>query len=111
MNDLKRVAAIHDISGYGKCSLTVVMPVMSAMGIEVCPVPTALLSTHTAGFTGYTFNDLTDDMEGFLNHWKTLDLNIDLSLIHIFRADFGNSCERPACLPAEIPLPAYDVSF
>ncbi len=77
MNDLKRVAAIHDLSGYGKCSLTVVMPVMSAMGIEVCPVPTALLSTHTAGFTGYTFNDLTEDMEGFLNHWKTIDLNID----------------------------------
>ena len=77
MNDLKRVAAIHDMSGYGKCSLTVVIPVMSALGIEVCPVPTALLSTHTAGFTGYTFNDLTDDMDAFLKHWKTLDLNID----------------------------------
>lgn len=77
MENLKRVAAIHDMSGYGKCSLTVVIPVMSAMGIEVCPVPTALLSTHTAGFAGYTFNDLTDDMEGFLKHWKTLDMNID----------------------------------
>ncbi len=77
MEKLKRVAAIHDMSGYGKCSLTVVIPVMSAMGIEVCPVPTALLSTHTAGFTGYTFTDLTDDMEGFLDHWKTLDMDID----------------------------------
>ena len=47
MNGLKKVAAIHDISGVGRCSLTVIIPVLSAMGVQVCPVPTAVLSAHT----------------------------------------------------------------
>jgi len=46
----KRVAAIHDLSGVGRCSLTVIMPILSAMGVQACPVPTAILSTHTGGF-------------------------------------------------------------
>lgn len=71
---LKRVAAIHDISGFGKCSLTVAIPILSAAGVEVCPVPTAVLSTHTGGFEGFTFRDLTDDLEAFTNHWKSLSL-------------------------------------
>ena len=69
--------AIHDISAYGKCSLTVVIPVVSAMGIEVCPIPTALLSTHTSGFENFTFNDLTSDVGDILNHWRTLDMQVD----------------------------------
>ena len=73
----KRCVAIHDISAYGKCSLTVVMPVVSAMGVEVCPIPTALLSTHTSGFSGFTFNDLTKDVGDILNHWRELDMNVD----------------------------------
>jgi pyridoxine kinase len=73
----KRVAAIHDISGFGKCSLTVALPILSAAGIEASLMPTAVLSTHTGGFTGYTFRDLTNDLRPFANHWKSLGLNFD----------------------------------
>ena len=59
MKRTPRVAAIHDLSGFGRCSLTIVMPVLSAMGIQCCPLPTAYLSTHTGGFTGNTFLDMT----------------------------------------------------
>lgn len=65
-----RVAAIHDLSGFGRCSLTIVMPVLSAMGAQCCPLPTALLSTHTGGFQGNTFLDLTDQMEPVTAHWR-----------------------------------------
>ena len=51
----KRVAAIHDLSGVGRCSLTVIMPILSAMGVQACPVPTAILSTHTGGFGEVAF--------------------------------------------------------
>ncbi len=73
----KRVAAIHDISGFGKCSLTVALPVISAAGIEVSVIPTAVLSTHTGGFTGFTYRDLTDDILPIANHWCTLGLKFD----------------------------------
>lgn len=65
-----RVAAIHDLSGFGRCSLSIVMPTLSAMGVQCCPLPTAYLSTHTGGFTGNTFLDLTDQMESVTRHWK-----------------------------------------
>ena len=58
---LKRIVTIQDISCFGKCSLTVALPVISAMGVETAVIPTAVLSTHTTGFTGYTFRDLTAD--------------------------------------------------
>ena len=73
----KRVAAIHDISCFGKCSLTVAMPIISAAGIEVSVIPTAVLSTHTGGFPGYTYRDLTDDILPIVSHWQTLDLSLD----------------------------------
>lgn len=73
----KRVAAIHDISGFGKCSLTVALPIISAAGIEVSAIPTAVLSTHTGGFTGFTYRDLTEDMTPFAEHWKSLNLHFD----------------------------------
>ncbi len=73
----KRVAAIHDISCFGKCSLTVALPVISAMGVEVSAIPTAVLSTHTGGFTGYTFRDLTEDILPIVRHWQTLNLHFD----------------------------------
>ena len=66
----KRVAAIHDISGFGKCSLTVALPIISAAGIETAVIPTAVLSTHTGGFPGFTFRDLTDDIMPIAEHWK-----------------------------------------
>ncbi len=74
MEKLKRVIAINDISGFGKCSLTVAIPILSSAGLEICPVPTAILSTHTGGFTGYTYRDLTDDLNDYTNHWKSLNL-------------------------------------
>lgn len=73
----KRIATIQDISCFGKCSLTVALPVISAMGIECAIVPTAVLSTHTGGFTGYTFCDLTDELDKIRAHWKDLDLKFD----------------------------------
>ncbi len=77
MERLKRVAAINDISGFGKCSLTVALPVISAMGIEVAALPTAVLSTHTGGFPDFTYRDLTADMRPIAEHWKSLRLNFD----------------------------------
>jgi len=74
---LKRVAAIHDISGFGKCSLTVALPVISAAGIETTVLPTAVLSTHTGGFTDFTYRDLTEDIQSIADHWKSLNINFD----------------------------------
>lgn len=65
---MKRVMSIQDISCIGKCSLTVALPIISAAGIETAIVPTAVLSTHTQ-FKGFTFRDLTDDMEPIRDHW------------------------------------------
>ncbi len=73
----KRVAAIHDISCFGRCSLTVALPIISAAGIETSVIPTAVLSTHTGGFEGYTFRDLTDDIWPIVEHWKSLGLHFD----------------------------------
>lgn len=70
-----RVAAIHDMSGFGRCSLTVAIPVLSAMGLQCCPVPTAFLSTHTGEFEGFTFLDMTDEMPAVAAHWNTLGLH------------------------------------
>lgn len=73
----KRVAAIHDISCFGKCSLTVALPIISAAGIECAGIPTAVLSTHTGGFSGYTFRDLTDDILPIAQHWKKENITVD----------------------------------
>ncbi len=73
----KRIAAIHDLSGFGRTSLMVVIPIFSTMGIEVCPLPTAVLSTHTSGFENFRFVDLTAAMHDFLQHWQELSLKFD----------------------------------
>jgi len=73
----KRIITIQDISCVGRCSLTVALPIISAAGIETSILPTAILSTHTGGFEGYTFRDLTDDIEPIVAHWETLDLQAD----------------------------------
>jgi len=73
----KKALAIHDISGVGRCSLTVALPVISVMGIETSVLPTAVLSTHTGGFVDFTFRDLTSDMLPMLRHWQELDLQFD----------------------------------
>lgn len=72
-----RVAAIHDLSGFGRCSLTVALPVLSAMGVQCCPLPTAFLSTHTGGFEGFTFLDMTEEMPRVARHWESLGLRFD----------------------------------
>ena len=68
-----RVAALHDLSCFGRCALTVVMPTLSVMGYQVVPIPTALLSTHTGGFEDLYFRDLTEDMEQISAHLARLD--------------------------------------
>lgn len=77
MDKLKRIAAIHDISGLGKCSLTVALPVISASGVECACIPTALLSTHTGEFTGFTFRDLSDELLPIAEHWKREGVELD----------------------------------
>ena len=67
----KRALAIHDISCFGRCSLTVALPILSAAGIETTILPTAVLSTHTGGFSGFTVRDLTDDLRPIKAHWLT----------------------------------------
>ena len=74
---IKRVAAIHDLSGFGRASLTAIIPTLSSMGVQVCPLPTAILSNHTGGFDHYSFVDLTDTMEEYIDHWKRLNLTFD----------------------------------
>jgi len=76
VNSAKRILAIHDISGFGRCSLTVALPIISAMGFECVCVPTAVLSAHT-GIEGYTCRDLTDDIPGVLTHYRDLGLEFD----------------------------------
>lgn len=74
---IQRVAAIHDLSGFGRVSLAVVIPILSTMGIQVCSLPTAVLSTHTGGFKNFHFVDLTDHMEAYIAHWKEIGIDFD----------------------------------
>lgn len=67
-----RIAAIHDLSCYGRCALTVIIPTLSVMGYQVIPLPTALLSTHTGGYSNLHFRDLTDDMEQIAAHFSRI---------------------------------------
>lgn len=73
---LKKVAAINDLSGIGKCSLTVAIPILSALKVQCCPFPTAILSSQT-GFSEYTFLDLTKEMKKYSKTWKNLNLEIN----------------------------------
>jgi len=75
-NPVKRVAAVHDLSGFGRASLTVVIPILSTMGMQVCPLPTAVLSTHSK-FSDYRFIDLTEYLEDYIRHWKDLNIQFD----------------------------------
>lgn len=77
MNPPKKIAAIHDLSALGRCALTVILPTLSVMGYQVVPIPTALLSTHTGGYTDMHFRDLTDDMERISEHFQSLGTSFD----------------------------------
>ena len=97
---MKRIITVQDISCVGKCSLTVALPVISAMGVETCILPTAVLSTHTM-FKGFTFHDLTAEITPITEHWKKEKIHFDaiytgylgsfeqLDLMHKLIADFG----------------------
>ena len=73
----KKVLTIQDISCVGQCSLTVALPIISACGVETCVLPSAVLSTHTGGFKGFTFRDLTEDMPAIREHWEKEGIKFD----------------------------------
>lgn len=73
----KKLLAINDISCVGRCSLTVALPIISSVGVECSILPTAILSTHTGGFSGYTFLDFTDEMKKVSDHWLSLNRKYD----------------------------------
>lgn len=75
-NKVKRIAAVHDLSGFGRVSLTVVIPILSSMGFQVCPLPTAVLSSHTQ-YPEFSILDLTDEMPRIIAEWKKLDVQFD----------------------------------
>lgn len=75
-NRMKKIALINDLSGFGKCSLTASIPVISAMGIQACPLPTAVLTSQT-GFSDYYCDDYTDRMDYFTQEWQKLDVSFD----------------------------------
>lgn len=83
----KRILTIQDISCVGQCSITVALPILSACGIETCILPTAVLSTHTGGFKGFTFRDLCDDIPKITEHWKNENIMFDA----VYTGYLGNS--------------------
>lgn len=125
--DYKRVLTIQDISCVGQCSLTVALPIISACGIETAVLPSAVLSTHTAGFSGYTFRDLTDDLPEIAKHWQKENIKFDSiytgylgSTKQIdYVANIFDSCGKDDCVKVVDPAmadggklyPAFDAGF
>lgn len=123
----KRLLTIQDISCVGQCSLTVALPIISACGIETAVLPSAVLSTHTAGFSGYTFRDLTDDMPEIAKHWQKENIKFDAiytgylgSTRQIdYVADIFSSCGKENCIKIVDPAmadggklyPGFDAEF
>ena len=75
-NNQKKIAVINDISGFGKCSIAVALPIISHMKIQCCPLPTSVFSNHT-GFDSFYYRDFTSDMERYIDEWKKLDLKFN----------------------------------
>ena len=102
---IPRIAAVHDLCGYGKCSLGVAIPVLSAAGADVCPVPTGLFSSHTA-FPGWYMHDTTDILADYLAAWKGIDVEIDAvysGFLTAFRAEAGMRPFFSSSLPRYLP--------
>lgn len=74
---IKKVMAVHDLSCVGRCSLSVILPILSAMGIQVCPLPTAILSTHLGGFSTVSFSDFSSHIASFSAHWQREGISFD----------------------------------
>lgn len=107
----KRLLTIQDISCVGQCSLTVALPVISACGIETAILPSSVLSNHTAGFSAWTFRDLTDEMPNILDRWKKENVDFDAfytgyvskaQIPHIL--DIMNQVARPGALRIVDPV-------
>lgn len=123
----KRILTIQDISCVGQCSLTVALPIISACGIETSILPSAVLSTHTAGFTGFTVRDLTDDIPGIHNHWQKEAISFDAIYTGYLGstkqigmvADIFRTMGAPNCLKIVDPAmadngslyPAFDMEY
>ncbi len=93
-NKVKKIAAVHDLSGAGRVSLTVVIPILSSMGFQVCPLPTAVLSSHTQ-YPHFSFLDLTDEMPKIINEWKQLKYNLTLFIQAILGSPQPNTNRIP----------------
>ena len=89
-----RVAAIHDLSGFGRCSISVILPVLSAMGVQVCPVPTAVLSSHTGGLGDPVIRGLTDYIEPALRHYQSLGVEFEA----VYTGFLGSGEQVDCCL-------------
>ena len=125
--DYKRILTIQDISCVGQCSLTVALPILSACGLETAVLPSAVLSTHTAGFTGFTVRDLAEDIPAIRKHWMKEGIGfaaiytgslgstqqID-DVLDIFRDCGGDSCVKivdPAMADNGKLYPAFDGGY
>lgn len=122
-----KILTIQDISCVGQCSLTVALPIISACGIETCVLPSAVLSTHTAGFSGYTFRDLTEDLPAIKAHWLTEGITFDAvytgylgstkqigyveGIIHDTTARNGTAIIDPAMADNGSLYPGFDDTF
>ena len=102
-NRIKSVAAIHDLSGYGRCSLAVIAPVLSVMGLQPVAVPTAVLSTHTGGFGQVAMEDLTDFIPQTLAHYQRIGLDFDCVYTGFLgsRAQIGHCLEFLSAYPRD----------
>lgn len=123
----KKILTIQDISCVGQCSLTVALPIISAMGIETCILPSAILSTHTYNFKGYTFRDLTEDLPLISQHWQKENINFDgiytgyigstkqigyiKEIIKTFKKDGEIVCVDPAMADHGKLYPGFDKEF
>ncbi|MGI6075355.1 MAG: hypothetical protein ACOYD9_03200, partial [Pyramidobacter sp.] len=85
----KRILTVQDISCVGQCSLTVALPILSACGLETAVLPSAVLSTHTGGFKGFTFHDLTPEMPRIIDHWKREGIRFDA----VYSGYLGNALQ------------------
>ncbi len=122
-----KILTIQDISCLGQCSLTVALPIISACGIETCVLPSAVLSTHTAGFSGYTFRDLTDDMPAINAHWQKEGIAFDglytgylgstkqieyvLQILHSVKKPEAPAIVDPAMADNGKLYPGFDMAF
>lgn len=122
-----KILTIQDISCVGQCSLTVALPILSALGQETCILPSAVLSTHTAGFSGFTVRDLTEDMPAIAAHWKKEGIAFDAIYTGYLGSaeqigyvkEIFDTLSKPGCVHIVDPAmadngklyPAFDLEF